>query len=106
MNELQQVIEDVGRGLVNAEHYGSAIVGMSRAEANALIDAAQLVAPLQERCELLGRALAAVWSLVGEDDQRTIMTVLDAPCGPGKTMPALSLVQMLERKGAAMMEEV
>lgn len=66
-----------------------------------LIDEAQLVAPLQERCQLLGRALAAVWSLVGEDDQRAIMALLDSPAGAGKTMPALSLVQMLERKDAS-----
>ena len=65
------------------------------------IDAAQLVAPLQERCQLLGRALTAVWSLVGEEDQRAVMDVLQAPCGPGKTLPANVLVELLERKGGA-----
>lgn len=100
MNELQQVVDDVARGINSAEHYGSVIVGISRAEARCLIDAAQLVAPLQERCELLGRALAAVWSLVGEEDQRAITALLDVPAGAGKTLPALSLVQMLEGRGA------
>jgi len=98
VNELQQVVDDVARGINSAEHYGSVIVGISRAEARCLIDAAQLVAPLQERCELLGRALAAVWSLVGEDDQRTIMAVLEMPAGAGKTLPALSLLKMLDRR--------
>lgn len=100
MTELEQVVEAVRQGLDNAENYGSAIVGISRSEAQALINAAQLAGPLQERCQLLGRALAAVWSLVGDEDQRAIMALLEAPAGAGKTLPALSLIQMLERKGA------
>lgn len=44
-------------------------------------EAEQLSALLRDRCQLLGRALAAVWSLVGEEDRRPIMAVLDAPTG-------------------------
>lgn len=97
MNELQQTIEDVARGINNAEQYDSQIVGMSRSEARMLIDAARLAPLLQERCELLGRALTAVWSLVSEEDQQALAEYLDVPAGAGKTLPALSLVQMLER---------
>lgn len=78
----------------------AALVAVVEQREQLLVDAAQLVAPLQERCKLLGRALAAVWSLVGEEDQRAIMSVLDVPAGSGKTAPALSIVQMLERKVA------
>lgn len=88
MSELQQVIDDVAKGIASVENYGSEIVGISKHEAQTLIAAAQLTAPLQERCELLGRALAAVWSLVGEEDQRAIMTVLDASAGSGNTLSA------------------
>jgi hypothetical protein len=77
VNELQHVIEDVTKGISNAEQYDSAIVGMSRQEAQALIDAAQLVAPLQERCQLLGRALAAIWGLVSEHDRQAIAEIID-----------------------------
>lgn len=62
---------------------------------------AELQSLLQERCVLLGRALAAVWSLLGEEDQQALMAVLDLPSGTGKTMPAKILVEMLERKGGA-----
>ena len=106
MNELQQVIEDVARGLTNTENFGSAIVGISKDEARVLINAAQLVAPLQERCELLGRALTAVWSLVSEEEQQALAEYLDVPAGAGKTLPALTLVQMLERHGSSHSEGV
>lgn len=106
MNELQQVVDRITGHLARIENLTSAMqilpstVVLSLGEAQTLIDAAQLVGPLQERCQLLGRALAAVWSLVGEEDQRAIMAVLDTPCGPGKTMPANVLMRMIERKGA------
>lgn len=92
------------RGVDGAENYGSAIVGISRSEVRQLLDAAQLVPLLQERCQLFGRALAAIWTLVNEEDQQAIAEFLDVPAGAGKTMPALSLVQMLERKGASIEE--
>lgn len=102
MNELQQVVEDVEQALDSTENYGSPVVGISRSEAKVLIDAAKLVPLLQERCQLLGRALDALWSVVGEEEQREIADLLDVPAGDGKT--ALTLAQMLERKGAAMEE--
>ena len=90
MTELQQVIGDITRALGNPENSGSAIVGISRDEAKVLLDAAQLVAPLQERCQLLGRALTAVWTLVDEVTQAEISEILDVPAG--------ALVQMMERR--------
>ena len=102
MKDLQTTIEDVARAIGNAERGGSPIVGVSKEEARQLIDAAQLVVLLVERCQLLGRALAAVWSLVSEEDRQEITAVLDAPTGAGKTLPAVDLVQLLERKGAKM----
>ena len=92
MNELQQVIDEVARGISGAENFGSEIIGISRHEAQTLINAAQLVAPLQERCELLGRALTAVWGLVSEDDQRVINACLD--------VPARKVIEKIERRGA------
>lgn len=103
MNELQQVIDETAGQLAHAKQAGCYVL-LGTDLAQQLIDAADLVAPLQERCQLLGRALAAVWSLVGEDDQRAITALLDVPAGSGKTAPALSLVQMLERKGATITE--
>lgn len=100
MNELQEVIDKTTGQLAHAAQAASYAVLLGTGEAKTLVDAAQLVGPLQDRCQLLGRALAAVWSLVGEEDQRALMAVLDVPAGSGKTAPALSLVQMLERKGA------
>jgi hypothetical protein len=100
VNELQQVVEDVGQALGSIENYGSSIVGISRSEARQLLDAAQLVPLLQERCELLGRALTAVWSLVDEEDQLEIAELLGVPAGAGKSLPAATIVQMLERKGS------
>ena len=94
MTELEQVVEAVRQGLDNAENYGSAIVGISRSEAQALINAALLVVPLQERCQLLGRALAVIWALVDEENQRVITAFLD--------VPALSMIEKLERKDAGM----
>lgn len=105
MNGLQEVIDETAGQLAHAKQAGCyVLLGADLAEQ--LIDAAQLVGPLQERCQLLGRALAAIWSLVGEDDQRAVMAVLDAPTSAGKTMPTNVLVQILERKGAMMAEEV
>lgn len=52
---------------------------------------------LQERCELLGRALDAMWDLVGEEDQQAIMVQMDAPGAPS---PATTFMQMLEQRGA------
>lgn len=92
MNELQQIIDDVRRGINNAENYGSVIVGISRSEAQALLDAAQLVAPLQERCELLGRALAAIWTLVSEEDRRMIASSLE--------VSARTVIEKIDRRGA------
>lgn len=66
----------------------------------ALRERAELVEPLQERCQLLGRALAAVWSLVGEEDQRAILAGLHTPTADGKTLPASTLVQLLEGRSA------
>ena len=106
MNEVQQVVDRITGHLARIESITSAMqirpstVVLSLDEAKTLIDAAQLVGPLQERCQLLGRALAAVWGLVSEEDQRAVMDVLQAPCGPGKTLPANVLVEILERKGA------
>lgn len=102
MSELQEAIEETTGQLAHAKQAASYSVILNLSEVQRLVDAAQLVAPLQERCQLLGRALAAVWSLVGEEDQQAIMAVLDVPAGSGKTAPALSIVQMLERKGATM----
>jgi hypothetical protein len=102
VNELEQTIDEVAKGISGAENYGSAIIGISKDEAQTLINAAQLVAPLQERCQLLGRALSAVWSLVNEEDQQTIAEFLDVPHTGGKTLPASTLVQMIERRGAAL----
>lgn len=93
MNELQDVIDETTGQLAHAAQAASYTVLLSTDEARQLINAAQLVAPLQDRCQLLGRALAAVWSLVGEDDQRAIMAVLDAPSSSGKTLPATTLVR-------------
>ena len=67
----------------------------------ALRERADLVDPLQERCQLLGRALTAIWGLVGEEDRQEITAVLDAPAGSGKSAPALTIVKMLGRKGGA-----
>ncbi len=99
MNGLQQVIEDVARGLANTENFDSAIVGISKDEARLLIDAARLAPLLQQRCELLGRAVNAMWGLVAEEDQQAIAALLD-PTGTGQPIPPGTLVIMLERKGA------
>lgn len=106
MSELQQVIDEIAGQLAHMPQCGSYSVMLDQDEAQQLIDAAQLMAPLQERCELLGRALAAIWSLVDEEYQREIMSVLDAPTADGKTLPASTLVELLERKDAMMAEEV
>lgn len=103
MNELQQVIDDVRRGIDNAENYEAAIVGISRSEAQTLINAAQLVAMLQARCELLSRAVNAMWGLVSDEDQQAIAALLD-PTGTGQPIPPGTLVIMVKRKGAAVEE--
>lgn len=99
MNELQEVIEETTGQLAHAAQAASYTVLLGTDEAKTLVDAAQLVAPLQERCQLLGRALTAVWSLVGEEDQRALMAVLDVPAGSGKTAPAVAFAELRERFG-------
>lgn len=81
MSELQEAIEETTGQLAHAKQAASYSVILNLGEAQLLVDAAQLVSPLQERCQLLGRALVAVWSLVGEEDQQAIMSVLDTPAG-------------------------
>jgi hypothetical protein len=100
VKELKRTIEDVARGLYSAENSGSPIVGISKDEARQLIEAAQLAPLLQERCELLGRAVNAMWELVGAEDQQAIAAMLD-PTGTGQPIPAGTLILMIERKGAA-----
>lgn len=72
MNELQKVINIVTGQLALAKQVASYSVLLTTAEAQVLIDAAQLTPLLQERCELLGRAVTAVWSLVSEEDRQAI----------------------------------
>lgn len=105
MNELQQVIDRVTGHLARIEALTSATqilpstVVLSLGEAQALVDAAQLVPLLQERCELLGRAVTAVWSLVSEEDQVAITAGLDVPAGSSKTAPAVAFAELRERFG-------
>lgn len=65
---------------------------------NALYEATTLNGLLQERCQLLGRALAALWTLISDEDRQEIAQFLDVPVGAGKMLPA-PLLQMLERRG-------
>lgn len=72
------------------------IVDAAVAQSEGLVRTNQLLA---ERCELLGRALAAVWSLVSEDDQQAITALLDVRAGAGKTRPAAAFAELRERFG-------
>lgn len=99
MIELQDAITATAGQIAGAKVAASYTVILTTGEAQLLVDAAQLVSPLQERCQLLVRALSAVWSLVGEEDQRMIMAMLPTPT-------ASTLVQLIERKGAMMTQEV
>lgn len=77
MNELQGAIEEITGQIAGAQTTASYTVILGIAEARQLVDAAQLVEPLQQRCELLGRALNAVWCLVDEDSQKAITSLLE-----------------------------
>ena len=67
MRELQQVIDETTGQLAHAAQAASYRVLLGTDEAKALVDAAQLVSPLQERCELLTRALNGIYTLVSGD---------------------------------------
>jgi len=77
MNELQEAIEKTTGQIAGAKTTASYTVILGIDEAQRLVDAAQLAPLLQERCELLGRALNAVWCLVSEEDQKALTAVLD-----------------------------
>lgn len=101
---LQETINSIRGKMADVVQAGSYAVILNTVELQIILDASELSEPLQERCELLGRALTAIWGLVSEEDRQEITALLDVPAGSGKTAPALTIVQMLERKGAAMEE--